>query len=153
MTATVNDTARSLLAHFGTIAEWAPRAMLTIHDPTEPLVALVGAILATLPAAWQPYSAELKRPGVGYVILPAPNRGPDAADMDAAGCYAYSLAVHDIDQPAYYVEPDAASASRSVIHAATVAMLVGLASAATDEDEDDEQISRVIRPGRSVAFL
>ncbi len=148
------DTAKSLLAFFGTIAEWAPRAALNAHDPTPALEELVSAILTTVPAAWCPYSADLARPSQGYVTIPAPNRGPDAADMDHASCYAYTLSVHGIRQPAGYAEADPATAGRSTVLAATVAMLVGLASMATEEDEDDEQIMRVERPGRrSRAFL
>ena len=151
MTATVHDTARSLLATFGALAEWGPTTDLCIHDATPELMALVDTILDLVPAAWRPYSSPFTGSrDDGYVPLYHPEDGP-AVNL---GVYQRRISVHRVARPPRYVEPDAATADPTAVMAATVAALVGLASGPSeDEDEDDEQIARVVRPGRSRAWI
>ena len=121
MTATVNDTARSLLAFFGTLAEWGERADINQHTPAPELLALVDAILDVVPAAWVPYLGERAD---GYVVLHQPTANVTLAE---AGMFGHTLAVHSVARPPRYVEADPATAFQAVITRATVAALVGLA--------------------------
>lgn len=121
MTATVNDTARSLLAFFGTMAEWGERGTIGIHDASPELMALACAILDIVPAAWSPYGEGRTD---GWVDLYQPN--PDR-DMGDAGFSPRRAAVHSVSRPPRWVAPDGGHASNVAIVRATVAALVGLA--------------------------
>lgn len=121
MTATVHDTARSLLAFFGTLAEWGERADIHQHTPTPELLALVDAILDVVPAAWVPYR-DTRADGVVTLHQPTSN-----ATLAAVGLFGHTLAVHGVARPPRYVEADPATPYQAVIVQAVVAALVGLA--------------------------
>lgn len=118
----IHETARSLLAWFGTCAEWGERSSHGQHDPSPELRALVDAVLDIVPAAWELHKEPL---GDGYVTLyqPAPE-----AWMGDAGFYNHCISVHGITRPPRYVEPDATTPTHTVICKAVAAALVGLAS-------------------------
>ena len=123
-----SDTARSLLQFFGTWLEWGQRGTLGVHDASPELMALTMAILDVAPAAWNPYrtaASNLNRDD-GWVTIYQPNADPR---WNAIGSYDRSIAVHSVPRPPRYVEPDPATADHVTVNKATVAALVGLASA------------------------
>ena len=147
MPPTVNHTARSLLAHLRNQAEWGTgNTRIEQSTPSPELVALCDTILATAPAAWRPYG-----PGRddGYLILAAPNP-PEQETLTRFGLYQRTMTVHDLAKPPGWTNL-ASIDERTVQQQAVVGLLVGLAS--IEDDEDDEQIMRVARPGRSLHFL
>jgi hypothetical protein len=143
MTATVNDTARSLVAFFGTLPEWGRSASAVIDDPAPELVALVDTILGLVPAGWSPYSPELGRSD-GYVVLPHPS-----SDPTGDGYWRRSMSVHSVARPPGWTEPDPATADLVTIRKAVAAALSGLAVMperrqrieAIYPDEDDAELT------------
>lgn len=118
----VNDTARSLLAFFGTMAEWGERGTIGVHGASPELMALVCAVLDIVPAAWHPYSMETDS---GWVMLYQSASVKWQAEM---GSYDRGMAVHSVPRPPRYVEPDDAQPVSVAVDQAVVAALVGLAS-------------------------
>ena len=145
----VNDTARSLLAFFGTCAAWGTGN--SRHEqsvPSPELVALCDAILDHAPAAWRPYGEDRSD---GYLVLAAPN--PDHMEtLTRFGLYHRTLTVHDLAKPPGWT-PTPSLDERTVQQQAVVGLLVGLASQPSEEDDEEEYIARVQRPGRSRAWL
>ncbi len=143
----ISHTARSLLAFFGTLAEWGEQSVTIQHNASPALRELATAILELVPSAWIPYaSAGLNAPD-GYVVLPQPQSDPAKASW---GSYDRSMSVHNLPRPAAYVTPDPGIAHQTAIDRAVVAALVGLASgevlAMTEEEmEDIAQVGQASR--------
>ena len=145
----VNHAARSLLAHLSNYAEWgAGNTRIEQSVPSPELVALCDTILATAPSAWRPYGTN-PEVGNGYLILAAPNP-PEMETLTRYGLYHRTMTGHDLAKPPGWTETVNLD-ERTVQQQAVVGLLVGLAS--IKDDEDDEQIMRVARPGRSLHFL
>lgn len=136
---TIADTARSLLAYFGTLAEWGSgTSRLEQSVPSPELAALCDAILATAPAAWRPYGEDRDN---GYLILACPNP-PEMETLTRFGLYHRTMTVHDLAKPPGWTATPNLD-ERTVQMQAVVGLLVGLASGP----------SEVARPGRSRAFI